>query len=96
MKVKPKIKSTIKNGSDEPYAEPEGELIKHGSNAISFLYKHIQKVILEVAPKFIIEKEELYPTTVGINGTNADKIEINTAYVSKIGDIINPSADDNT
>ena len=93
MKVKPKIKSTIKNGSDKPYSEPEGELITHGSDAISFLYKHIQKIVLEVTPKFIIEKEELYPTTVGINGTNADKIEINKVYVSKLGNISDPDTD---
>ena len=93
MKVKPSIQSTIKNGSDKPYAEPEGELIKHGSTAISFLYKHTQRVSIEVLPKFIIEKPELYPSYVGINSSNANKIEIDNAYVSKLGDITNPSED---
>lgn len=96
MKVKPSIQSTIKNGSDKPYAEPEGELIKHGSTDISFLYKHTQRVSIEVQPKFVIENSKLYPTSVGINGTNADKIEINSVYVSKLGNITNPSADDAT
>lgn len=93
MKVKPKIESTIKNGSDKPYAEPEGELIKHGSTDISFLYKHTQRVSVEVQPKFILEKPELYPTYVDINGTNANKIEIASVYVSKLGNIADPSPD---
>lgn len=96
MKVKPSIQSIIKNGSDKSYAEPEGELIKHGSTDISFLYKHTQRVSIEVQPKFVIENSKLYPTSVGINGTNADKIEINSVYVSKLGNITNPSADDAT
>jgi hypothetical protein len=93
MKVKPSIQSTIKNGSDKPYAEPEGELIKHGSTAISYLYKHIQRVSIEVQPRFVIKKPELYPTSVGINGTNADKIEIASVYVSKLGNISDPKED---
>jgi hypothetical protein len=93
MKVKPSIQSTIKNGSDKPYAEPEGELIKHGSTDISFLYKHTQRVSIEVQPKFVIKKPELYPTFVGINGTNADKIEIASVYVSKLGNISDPKED---
>jgi hypothetical protein len=96
MKVKPKIESAIKNGSSQPYSEPEGELIKHNSNAISFLYKHTQNVVLEVYPKFVIEKTELYPTTVGIKNENANKIEIDKAFVSRLGNILNPSADDDT
>ena len=93
MKVKPSIQSTIKNGSDEPYAEPEGELIKHGSTAISYLYKHTQRVSIEVQPKFVIEKPELYPTTVGIKNENVDKIEIDKVFVSKLGNIPNPKED---
>lgn len=93
MKVKPSIQSTIKNGSDKPYAEPEGELIKHGSTAISYLYKHTQRVSIEVQPKFVIKKPELYPTTVGIKNENVDKIEIDKVFVSKLGNILNPRED---
>jgi hypothetical protein len=93
MRISPTSKSTIKNGSGKPYEEPEGELIKHGSDAISYLYKHTQRVSIEVSSKFVIDKPDLYPDTVNINNNYVNNIEIDSVYVSKLGNIQNPSAD---
>jgi len=90
MRISPTSKSTIKNGSGDPYEEPEGELIKHGSDAISYLYKHTQRVSIEVSSKFVIDNPNLYPDTVNINNNYVNNIEIDRAYISSIGDINNP------
>ena len=90
MRISPTSKSTIKNGSGDPYEEPEGELIKHGSDAISYLYKHTQRVSIETSSKFVIDNPDLYPDTVHINNNYVNNIEIDRAYISSIGDIDNP------
>ena len=94
MRISPTSKSTIKNGSGKPYEEPEGELIKHGSDAISYLCKHTQRVSIEVSSKFVINNPDLYPDTVHINNNYVNNIEIDRAYISNIGNIKNPNEND--
>lgn len=95
MKVKPKVETTIINRSNST-EEPVGELVNIGSEAISYLYKHYQRIDIEVKPKFVIEDTSIYPDFVEINSSNADKIDINQVFVSRIGENTNPQADSNT
>ena len=94
MKVKPKVESTIINRSNST-EEPLGKLVNIGSEEISYLYKHYQRIDIEVQPKFIIEDTSIYPDFVEINSSNADKIDINQVFVSRIGENTSPQADSN-
>jgi hypothetical protein len=73
-----------------------GELVTIGSEAISYLYEHYQRIDIEVKPKFVIEDTSIYPDFVEINSSNADKIDINQVFVSRIGENTSPQADSNT
>jgi hypothetical protein len=73
-----------------------GELVTIGSEAISYLYEHYQRIDIEVKPKFVIENSSIYPDFVEINSSNADKIDINQVFVSRIGENTSPQADSNT
>jgi hypothetical protein len=72
-----------------------GELVTIGSEAISYLYEHYQRIDIEVKPKFVIENSSIYPDFVEINSSNADKIDINQVFVSRIGENTSPQADSN-
>ena len=74
----------------------EGKLITVSNPKISYTYKHTHKIKITTNPILKIKNKDLYPSSIDINSTKRNAVDVSSIDLYQIGNVTGPQTENET